>query len=122
MRAAFLNSPAFDHSIDHLTAGELPADYFSRTVGVFGYGTQYFMTRGLAHANAAQAMSMSYLGLVWGEAAGILLFHEYPNLISLCGTLLIVLATLWFGLKSLGKLPPWLLLGYAPPAAKEPVP
>lgn len=69
------------------------------------------MTKGLAHANAAQAMSMSYLGLVWSEAAGILLFHEYPNLISGFGTLLIVCATMWFGLKSSGNLPVWLQFG-----------
>lgn len=67
--------------------------------GLWGFGVQVLLTWGLAHAGAARAMTMSYTSILWGEIAGIALFHEWPNLLAVLGILIVVSGTLYTSVR-----------------------
>ena len=62
--------------------------------GLTAYLFQLTMTMGLRRVAAAPAAAVSYLTVVWGLAAGILVFGEMPNVLSLIGALVICVGTL----------------------------
>lgn len=52
------------------------------------------MTLGLRRVKAAPAAAMAYLTVVWGTAAGIVVFGEVPTVLSVLGALIICIGTL----------------------------
>lgn len=57
--------------------------------GLFGYGNQVTQTAALQRAKAAPAIAMSYLSVIWGLLADVLVFHDAPNSLSLLGAAII---------------------------------
>lgn len=53
--------------------------------GLMGYGNQVTQTAALQRAKAAPAIAMSYLSVIWGLVADVLVFHDAPNWLSLLG-------------------------------------
>lgn len=72
----------------------VPRDSLSWTLliaqGCFGYGNQVCITKGLAKAKAAQAMSMQYLSIITSQVAGMWLFSEFTNLWGAAGMAIII--------------------------------
>jgi uncharacterized membrane protein len=60
--------------------------------GLFGYGNQVCITKGLANARAASVMCMQYLSIVISQLAGMLLFGEFTSWVGDAGMILIVLS------------------------------
>lgn len=57
--------------------------------GLLGYGNQVTLTAALQRATAAPAVAMGYLSVVWGLIADVLIFHDYPTILSLVGALIV---------------------------------
>lgn len=57
--------------------------------GLMGYGNQVTQTAALQRAKAAPAIAMSYLSVIWGLAADVLVFHDAPDWLSLLGAVII---------------------------------
>eukprot|EP00887_Chlorella_sp_A99_P005724 scaffold1.g5724.t1 len=57
--------------------------------GLCGYGNQVLLTAALQRAKASPAIAMSYLSVVWGFLADVVVFHVSPSALSLLGTALI---------------------------------
>jgi drug/metabolite transporter (DMT)-like permease len=60
--------------------------------GLFGFGNQVCITKGLANARAASVMCMQYFSIVISQLAGMLLFREFTSWIGDAGMVLIVLS------------------------------
>jgi drug/metabolite transporter (DMT)-like permease len=60
--------------------------------GLFGYGNQVCITKGLANARAASVMCMQYFSIISSQLAGMLIFGEFTTLPGDMGMLLIVLS------------------------------
>ena len=58
--------------------------------GLFGYGNQICITKGLANARAASVMCMQYFSIVISELAGMLVFGEFTSAWGLVGMGLVV--------------------------------
>lgn len=57
--------------------------------GLMGYGNQVTQTAALQRAKAAPAIAMSYLSVIWGLVADLVVFHAPPGKLSLLGAALI---------------------------------
>lgn len=62
--------------------------------GITAYLFQLTMTLGLRRVKAAPAAAMAYLTVVWGTAAGVVVFGEIPTVLSVMGALIICIGTL----------------------------
>jgi drug/metabolite transporter (DMT)-like permease len=62
--------------------------------GLFGYGNQICITKGLANAKAASVMCMQYFSIVISQLAGMLLFGEYTTLLGDAGMVIVVVSML----------------------------
>ena len=64
--------------------------------GLFGYGNQVCITKGLANARAASVMCMQYLSIVISQAAGMALFGEFTTWRGGVGMALVVLSMVFY--------------------------
>lgn len=67
---------------------------FLLAIGIFAQLGQLQITRGLALETAGRASSVTYLQIVLAYVWGVLLFHEYPNAMSIAGAALVMLSVL----------------------------
>ncbi len=58
-------------------------------VGVFSHTAQIFLTRSLHREQTTRAMGVSYIQVIFAVIWGILIFADFPNLLSLMGMLLV---------------------------------
>jgi drug/metabolite transporter (DMT)-like permease len=63
--------------------------------GMWGYGVQILVTKGLEYAPAARAMTMAYTSIIWGEVAGMALFQEFPNAWAVLGIVVVIAGTFY---------------------------
>lgn len=59
-------------------------------IGIAGFFTQFLMTVGLQLEKAGRAASMVYIEIIFGIAWELLIWHHFPNIWSLLGTILIL--------------------------------
>lgn len=57
--------------------------------GALGCGVQWLATTALRLSRAAPVIAMSYVGVVWGLLADLLMFRDAPNLLALAGAALV---------------------------------
>lgn len=62
--------------------------------GISAYLFQVTMTMGLRRMKAAPSAAISYLSVVWGALAGVLIFNEYPTSLEIAGAAVICCATM----------------------------
>lgn len=65
---------------------------FLLAIGVFGGLGQYFVTHGYSLAKAGEISIYSYSGIIFANILGILFFNESPDIFSLLGMLVIIVA------------------------------
>jgi drug/metabolite transporter (DMT)-like permease len=63
-------------------------------IGVLTHLGQYCMTRGLTMESAGRGSAVGYIQVVFATAWGMLFFAEYPDLLAVCGALVIMAGTL----------------------------
>ncbi len=66
-------------------------------VGLSAQGGQIFMTLGLKEERAGRAMSVGYVQIVFATVWGLLFFDEFPALVGLAGTGLVLAGTFVVG-------------------------
>jgi drug/metabolite transporter (DMT)-like permease len=64
-------------------------------MGAFAVATQAFYTKGVQLGDAAAIAPIDYTRLVFATAAGFLLFHEVPGVLTLAGAAIVVAASLF---------------------------
>jgi drug/metabolite transporter (DMT)-like permease len=64
-------------------------------MGAFAVATQAFYTKGVQLGDAAAIAPIDYTRLVFATAAGFLLFHEVPGVLTLVGAAIVVAASLF---------------------------
>jgi drug/metabolite transporter (DMT)-like permease len=72
--------------------------------GLFGYGNQICITKGLHKAKAASVMCMQYFSIVFSQLAGTLLFREFTSVWGDVGMVVIVASMcIYMWVESRGK-------------------
>lgn len=62
------------------------------SIGIFGGLGQYFVTYGYRQAKAGEISIYSYASIIFSAVFGVLLFNEFPDILSLLGMGIIILA------------------------------
>ncbi len=63
-------------------------------IGVFTHAAQIFLTKSLHRVETSRAMGVSYIQILFASGWGILIFGEFPNVLSIIGMILIIVGSL----------------------------